>query len=220
MKLTVKLAGAALGLALGLAAVAPAQADPIFDRTMGIASAWAQIKYRTAPDAQADAMARLKAQADAAVAAAPARAEPLVWDGIVTSTLAGLKGGMGGLSLAKEAKTLLERAEKIDGSALDGSAHTSLGALYYQVPGWPIGFGNKDKAKAELMAGLKANPRGADANYFWGDFLYNQGQYAPAAAALKTALAAPARPGREIADAGRRGEIQKLLATVDAKLKG
>lgn len=206
-------------VAILLAMTAPASADPVADRAMGMANAWAHIKYMTPADTQPDAMARLKGQADAAVAAAPGRAEPLIWDGIITSTLAGLKGGMGGLSLAKEAKALLERAEKIDAASLDGSAHTSLGALYYQVPGWPIGFGSKDKAKAELLAGLKANPRGIDANYFWGDFLYNQGQYAEAAKALKTALAAPARPGRELADAGRRGEIQKLLGVVNAKLR-
>ncbi|MDB5724223.1 MAG: hypothetical protein JWQ16_977, partial [Novosphingobium sp.] len=180
MKTAYRLAAAGLTLGFCVATTSPAIADPVLDKTMAIASTWAQIKYHTAPDAQAEAMARLKGQADAAVAAAPARAEPLVWDGIVTSTLAGLKGGMGGLSLAKEAKGLLERAEKIDGKVLDGSAHTSLGALYYQVPGWPIGFGSKDKAAAELTAGLKANPRGADANYFWGDFLYNQGRYAEA----------------------------------------
>jgi Tfp pilus assembly protein PilF len=115
---------------------------------------------------------------------------------------------------------LLEKAEKIDGNALDGSAHTSLGALYYQVPAWPIGFGSKDKAREELTAGLRANPRGIDSNYFWGDFLYNQGQYAEAAKTLRTALAAPPRPGREVADAGRRGEVQKLLAAVDGKLGG
>jgi len=199
--------------------MAPAKADPVVDRTMTLASSWAHIKYSTPEANQADAMAQLKARADANVAGAPGRAEPLVWDGIITSTLAGMKGGLGGLSLAKEARKLLQQAEKIDGNALGGSAHTSLGALYYQVPGWPIGFGSKDKARAELLAGLKANPSGIDANYFWGDFLYNQGQYAEAAKALKTALAAPARPGREAADAGRRQEIQKLLGTVNAKLR-
>jgi tetratricopeptide (TPR) repeat protein len=206
-------------LALG-SALAPAYADGTSDRTMALAGAWAQVKYSTPAAAQTDAMAKLKGQADALVAASPNRAEPLIWDGIITSTLAGMKGGMGGLSLAKEAKSLLEKAEKIDGSALGGSAHTSLGALYYQVPSWPIGFGSSDKARAELLAGLKANPQGIDSNYFWGDFLFHQGQYADAAKALKTALAAPARPGREVADSGRRGEIQKLLGQVNAKLKG
>lgn len=209
-----------VGAAALCLAFAPVHADPVGDRTMALAGSWAQVKYMTPQAGQLDAMTRLKSQADALVAATPGRAEPLIWDGIVTSTLGGLKGGLGGLSLAKEAKAMLERAERIDGNALDGSAHTSLGALYYQVPGWPIGFGNSDKARAELLAGLKSNPRGIDSNYFWGDFLYNQGQYAEAAKALRTALAAPARPGREAADAGRRGEIQKLLSVVNAKLRG
>ena len=216
MKLRYKIAATCSVL---LMTVAPAQADPVLDRTMALAGSWAHIKYAMPEASQADAMTRLKAQADATAAGTAGRAEPLIWDGIITSTLAGLKGGMGGLSLAKEAKSLLERAEKIDGNALDGSAHTSLGALYYQVPGWPIGFGSKDKARAELLAGLKANPRGIDSNYFWGDFLYNQGQYAEAAKALRTALAASPRPGREVADGGRRGEIQKLLGAVNAKLR-
>ena len=36
----------------------------------------------------------------------------------------------------------LEQALAIDATALEGSAFTTLGSLYYQVPGWPIGFGD------------------------------------------------------------------------------
>ncbi len=72
-----------------LAMTAPASADPVADRTIAMANAWAHIKYMTPADNQPDAMTRLKGQADAAVAAAPGRAEPLIWDGIITSTLAG-----------------------------------------------------------------------------------------------------------------------------------
>ncbi len=39
----------------------------------------------------------------------------------------------------KEARASLEAALKIAPEALDGSAYTSLGSLYYQVPGWPLG---------------------------------------------------------------------------------
>ncbi|MFW5386410.1 MULTISPECIES: hypothetical protein [unclassified Yersinia (in: enterobacteria)] len=52
------------------------------------------------------------------------------------------------MDLVKDAKVKLELAIKLDANALDGSAYTSLGTLYYQVPGWPIGFG--DKKQAEL----------------------------------------------------------------------
>jgi tetratricopeptide (TPR) repeat protein len=208
---------AALVLLLGATA---ALADGVEERTSTISARWAQIKYKMPTASQIPAMDSLKQQADALVAGNPRRAEPLIWDGIVTSTLAGLKGGMGALSLCKEARSLLERAEKIDANALDGSAHTSLGALYYQVPGWPIGFGDKSKAREELLAGLRVAPRSIDANYFWGDYLYKQGQYAEAVKALRTAMSAAPRPGREVADAGRRGEIQGLLAAANAKSGG
>jgi Tfp pilus assembly protein PilF len=62
------------------------------------------------------------------------------------------------------------------------------------------------------------NPNGIDSLYFWGDHLYRQKHYAEAKAALKKALAAPPRPGRETADAGRRKEIESLLVDVNKKL--
>ena len=40
----------------------------------------------------------------------------------------------------KEAKARLEIAIQAGSAALDGSAYTSLGSLYYQVPGWPVGL--------------------------------------------------------------------------------
>ncbi len=63
------------------------------------------------------------------------RAEPEIWYGIIVASYAGAKGGLGALSLAKDAKQALEHALAIDPKALAGSAYTSLGSLYYQVPG-------------------------------------------------------------------------------------
>ncbi|HMA10432.1 MAG TPA: hypothetical protein VKO83_01005, partial [Steroidobacteraceae bacterium] len=60
---------------------------------------WAHIRYETAASAQLPAMEQLKGTADAAVSAEPKNAGLLIWDGIITSTLAGLKGGLGALSL-------------------------------------------------------------------------------------------------------------------------
>ena len=62
------------------------------------------------------------------------------------------------------------------------------------------------------------DPDGIDANYFYADFLRDQGDYAAAAAALEKALAAPPRPGREVADRGRREEAQALLTQVRRQL--
>jgi len=176
---------------------------------------WAEIKYGMAADAQADAFEALAKEADDAVAAHPRDAAVLTWRGIVEASWAGAKGGLGALSLVKKAKADFETALAIDEAVLDGSAHTSLGSLYYQVPGWPVGFGDEDAAREHLQAGLRLNPAGIDSNYFWADFLRDQGDDAGAIAAFRKALAAPPRPGREAADAGRRGEIEAALAALE-----
>jgi len=78
--------------------------------------------------------------------------------------------------------------------ALEGSAYTSLGALYYQVPGWPLAFGNKKQAEKLLLQALEINPDGIDSNYFWGDYLVQQKRSAEARSALLKAQGAPTRP--------------------------
>jgi len=108
-------------------------------------------------------------------------------------------------------------AEKINPNALNGSIYTSLGSLYYKVPGWPIGFGDKKKAREYLEKALQLNPTGIDPNYFYADFLSGQGEYAKAVEYYKKALAAPARPGREDADAGRRQDVEEGLKTAEKK---
>lgn len=58
---------------------------------------------------------------------------------------------------------------------------------------------------------LSINPEGIDPNFFYGEYLLEQGKPKDAAAYLERALRAPPRPGREIADAGRREEARRLL---------
>lgn len=180
---------------------------------------WAEINYQTPEKQREEAFAKLVTQADAALASEPKAPELLIWRGIILSTEAGAKGGLGALSLVKEAKSNLEQALAINPQALGGSAYTSLGSLYYQVPGWPIGFGDDKEAEKMLKQALAINPDGIDPNYFYGDFLQRQKRFEEARAALEKALAAKDRPGREIADKGRRAEAQALLQQVESKLK-
>ena len=180
---------------------------------------WAEINYQTPEKQREEAFAKLVTQADAALASEPKAAELLIWRGIILSTEAGAKGGLGALGLVKEAKASLEQALAIDPQALAGSAYTSLGSLYYQVPGWPIGFGDDEQAEKMLTQALAINPDGLDPNYFYGDFLQRQKRYEQARAALEKALAAKDRPGRELADKGRRAEATALLRQVESKLQ-
>lgn len=138
----------------------------------------------------------------------------LIWSAIIDSSLAGVKGGLSALGLVKEAKKDLEKAIKLDPNALQGSAWTSLGALYYQVPGWPVGFGDKAKAEEMLTKALSINPNGIDSNYFYGDFLLTEKRAKEAKRYLEKALHAEARPGRDVADNGRRQDILRDLDTL------
>jgi tetratricopeptide (TPR) repeat protein len=195
-------------LALGWSGMAAA--DELGDAIAELQHAWAKGYYSTPEKQQEDYFDALRARAHQTSERFPGRAEPLIWEGIITSTLAKYQGVFSAGGTAKAARDLLLAAEKIDANALDGSALTSLGSLYYKVPRFGS-FGDHDKARAYLERALKINPSGIDPNFFYGEFLYEKGEKAKAAEYLKKALAAPARPGREDADAGRRAEIQALL---------
>ena len=88
-----------------------------------------------------------------------------------------------------------------------------------QVPGWPIGFGDKKKARTYLEKSIQVNPSGIDSNFFYADFLSEQGEYEKAVEYYKKALAAPARPGREDADTGRKKEVEVGLKVAEGKAK-
>ena len=205
-------------LSLVAAPAAFALADAGKLELQAVQGRWAEIHYGLPEKQREAAFAELAERAARAVAAEPEAAELRIWHGIVLSTLAGAKGGLGALGLVKEAKAELETALRLDPQALDGSAYTSLGSLYYQVPGWPVGFGDDAQAEKLLKQALAINPGGIDPNYFYGDFLARQKRYVEARTALEKALSAPDRPGHASADAGRRAEARRLLEQVAAKL--
>lgn len=187
-------------------------------RLRQVQTRWAEIQYQLPETQREAALEKLAADSAAFTREQPQAAEAWIWHGIVTSSWAGAQGGLGALGKAKDAKRYLEQAIALDPAALQGSAYTSLGTLYDRVPGWPIGFGDDEKADELLRQALQINPDGIDSLYFWGDHLMRQGHYAEAKATLEEARQAPPRPGRELADRGRQGEIERLLREVDEKL--
>ena len=198
-----------------LAAVAHSANGSFEAELAEIQSEWAAANYSSASEhAKVESLAALTKRADAFVAANRTRAEPLIWQGIVLSTYAGAKGGLSALKFAKQSRGALEAAIKIDPNALDGSAYTSLGTLYSKVPGFPLGFGDDAKAREYLERALAMNSDGIDPNFFYGEFLYEAGKHDQALEHLHKALRARARPDRELADAGRRKEIETLIARI------
>ncbi|UNK49810.1 hypothetical protein MNR01_01880 [Lysobacter sp. S4-A87] len=216
IKLEARLFGAAMGLLIAINAWGGEPGPAV----TAVQKRWDEVMFAMPKPQREHELELLASQAGTARTANPRDPNALIWEGIVLSSWAGEKGGVGALSLVKRARADFEQAIALDATAMEGSAYTSLGSLYYQVPGWPLAFGNDDKARELLLKGLKINPRGIDANYFYGDFLRDQKDWKGAEAALTKAVGAPQRPGRELADQGRRKEAQALLGTVRQQLAG
>ena len=139
-----------------------AQAATVEESVLELQHDWEVVKYQTAGSEREKRYEALADKAHKISEAHAGRAEPLIWEGIIVVSWAGEKGGLGALSLAKKAKAMYEASIAIDASALDGSAYNSLGVLYYKVPGWPIGFGDKDKARDLIQKALAINPKGIE----------------------------------------------------------
>lgn len=208
-----------IAIAISLFAVGVTNANTLDQDIAYLQQQWALINYQTAEGERENAFSVLANEAKEIVKIHPNRAESLVWEGIILSTYAGAKGGLSALGIIGEARDRLIDAEKINPDAMNGSIYTSLGSLYYQVPGWPISFGSKKKAELYLKRALALNPNGIDPNYFYGDFLIEQGEYQEAVIILEHALQAPSRPARPTADKGRRVEIYEKIAIAKGKIK-
>lgn len=189
-----------------------AHADMVSDVKV-VNDGWAHIAYQVqGSSTQTKALDRLAQQAAQVVARYPGRAEPLLWQGIVTSEQANRANMFHKLSLATKARDLIAKAYAIDPRAANGGAALSLGVLYYKVPGSPLAWGDDQRAGKLIKQALAIDPGGLDSNYFYGDYLLDQGDKPGARAYLQKALRAPHDPSRPAWDAGRRREVQAALA--------
>jgi len=175
---------------------------------------WAHINYDVVEDQKEAAFEALADKAHDWSVKHEGKAEPLIWEAIIKSTYAGAKGGLGALSLMEEARDLLLKAEKIDAKALNGSIYTSLGSFYYMTPGWPIGFGDDDKAEEYLTKALEMAPNDMDANYFSGDFWLEEHKYKKAAEYLQKVIDLPDVESRPVYSKGRKAEAAEKLEKI------
>jgi tetratricopeptide (TPR) repeat protein len=142
--------------------------------------------------------------------------DPIVWVGIITSEEASLANENGSplkaFELAKRARDILEMVEKTDPMTMDAAAPTTLGLLYDRVPGFPMGFGDKAKARLYLQEAVRYAPDGLDANFFYGDFLYKHGEQCEAVKVFERALTLPELSNRPLWDKSLRAAIRRILS--------
>lgn len=220
LKLHLILVAAALAASLPFAQIARASNDSKLDEDIRtLAESWADAKYLSKTDSERkEKMDKVGVQADLLVTRYPGHVEPLIWDGIVTSERASLTWGFTALKLATKARDILISAEKQDPKALDAGAPTSLGVLYYRVPGFPVGWGDTEKARHYLEEAVRNAPNGRDAHYFYADFLFEQREYKQAEAVLMKALSLPSHPERPIWDRYFPQVMAGLLEKVRGKM--
>lgn len=180
---------------------------------------WAIVKYKSQDnDQRIEGYRRCVNIADKLLERFENSPKLMVWKGICLASEAELTK-LSALGKVKKAKKIFEDAAKIDEKVLDGSAYTNLGVLYHRVPGWPIGFGDNDKAEENFKKVLEISPGSIDGNYFYALFLADvKDDYEGALKHLRIAAQAPSR-NRPLADSERKKEIAKKIAEFEEELK-
>ena len=199
-----------LSLAVGFLGNVTAHAETMAEGIAAEQHAWAKGRYSLPEDKREDYFAQLQTRAHDFALRFPNQAAPLIWEGIITATHAEYQGIFSARGTAREARDLLLKAIAIDPNALDGAGLLTLGALYFKVPRFGS-FGDDDKAREYLQRALKVDPDNVDANYFYGEFLLEQGDKSGALMYLTKAVHAAPRPGRRDADEGRHAAALALL---------
>jgi len=178
---------------------------------------WAETFYRRPASEHAEKFKDLLVRIHAVSEQYPKEADPLILEAIVLCTYAAADVGLSSLSRVSKARELLIKAIDINPRAMEGSAYITLGNLYYRLPGWPISFGDDDSARQYLEAALKLYPNALDSNYFYGDFLLQQGEYEKALSYLEKAGKAPIRPYMVLSDTKLKEEVRQALIAAREK---
>jgi tetratricopeptide (TPR) repeat protein len=200
--------------------LSPADEPNVHETVRRLEAEWEEIFYRLPEDQHRDKFKHLLERVHAVSVAYPREADPLILEAIVLCTYAGAEIGFGALVKVEKARQLLRQAIDIDPRAMEGSAYIALGNLYYRLPGWPISYGDDELARRYLESALRLFPDAIDANYFYGDFLLQQGEYDKALPYLEKAEKAPIRSNMALSDAKLKEEVRKALVTAREKRDG
>lgn len=177
---------------------------------------WETVLYARPEEEHADRFRDLLTRLEVLEREHPGDAAPKVLRAMVLCTYAGTRIGIGTLDMIETARDLLQRAIALNPRALDGSAYITLGNLYQRLPGWPVSFGDNALARQYLETALKLFPDALDTNYFYGNFLLAQGDYAKAQHYLHKADTIPLPASAGVADRQLKQQVQAALAAARA----
>jgi len=164
------------------------------ERVSKIEASWVNTTEEKASDDRENIFLSLVSDITDVATAFPKQAEPLILKSAILLTMAKDASSFVALGLVNQAKTLLDKAIKINPEARKGAALVTMGVIYYKTPGWPIAFGDNKEAKGYLLQALEINPTGVSSNYYYAAFLLEQGNKEQAANYLTKAVNAKLDP--------------------------
>lgn len=190
------------------------------ERTTFIQAVDAAVFGTRAGAAQAAAFENLHQRAAELVKAHPSRAEPLVLQAWALHAHSQVKGpGMSALLMGRKALDKLEAAIAMDPDVYGAATYTSLGAMYVAVCDLPFAIGCMKKGRTYLDKALRLEPTGGEQHLWYAEMLFKDKDFAGALVHVRTAAAAPARPGREAADQRLQKQVLELANRIEANMQ-
>jgi tetratricopeptide (TPR) repeat protein len=171
-------------------------------------------------DARAKAFEALRVRAVRVATLYPDRAEPLVWQAWALCEKGSALQSFSSFGMYKDARQKLEKAIAIHATVPNiyiAGTYSTLGMLYGVLPGFPLSFGDKDKAREYLLKAVALDPVTPDWNLNYAEFLLNAKDFAGALKYANLALNAPPFPSRDKANAGWHQRAEMIIAAAKAK---
>ena len=185
--------------------------DAIEQASRRLQSEWSEVFYLAPRQTKTARYQDLLTRTQSLKGKNPDRAEPLIVEAIILCTYSASALGLDTLELLETSRDLLQKAIAMDPLALEGAAYVTLGNLYRRLPGWPLLYGDKKRARALFESGVRRYPEGIDTNFFYGDFLLEEGERLKAIPYLEQAERAPIRPTLRVSDTRLKEELKTIL---------
>lgn len=193
-------------------------ANNIMPEINNIESQWAVIYYEQNIEQKRKAYPLLIKRIHKLSKKYPEAVEPMIWEALVIATNAEFENPFKALESIDIAKKILEQSIQLDPESLDGAAFVILGTIFYSTPGWPISFGDYNRAEELLKKGIEINPNSIDSNYFYASYLLLKNNVSEAQKFFKLALKAPNRPEQLYADEQLKKEVLIALKNSEQRM--
>ncbi len=129
--------------------------------------------------------------ADKALASNADEVAALYWKAVAMGKLSEEMGILNSLRMTRPMEKLFLRVIALDEHYDDAGGHKALGRMYFRLPGFPISFGNKEKALFHLKRALELYPHDIIARAFYAEALYDMGKKQEAIQLAEAVVATP-----------------------------